>query len=126
MAMLRLADVTGRSDLVRLVVSARRPAELYYSSELPGPGASILYTRSVPAGWPRAVGRSTASDIPPLAELDDVTAYVCGSTGSCDTAGELSWPPANRSSGSRSSASDRPADPGIYPSRRWVDSTPST
>ena len=37
MAMLRLASQTGRSDLVRLVVSARTPDDLYYAKELPGP-----------------------------------------------------------------------------------------
>ena len=30
-----------------------------------------------------------ASDIPPLAELGDVTAYVCGSAGFCNAAGDL-------------------------------------
>src|SRR2546427_7346411 len=37
MAMLRLTRRAGRSDLLRLVVSARSPAELYYAGELPGP-----------------------------------------------------------------------------------------
>ena len=30
-----------------------------------------------------------AADIPPLASLGDVTAYLCGSTGFCNTAGDL-------------------------------------
>jgi ferredoxin-NADP reductase len=89
MAMLRLARDTGRSDLVRLVVSARSPTELYYGAELPGPEALIVYTRSVPQDWPRAAGRLMASDIPPLDELGNVTAYVCGSDGFCNTAGDL-------------------------------------
>jgi ferredoxin-NADP reductase len=89
MAMLRLARRTGRSELVRLVVSTRSPAELFYGAELPGPEASIIYTRSTPEDWPRAAGRLMASDIPPLHELGDVTAYVCGSAGFCDTAGDL-------------------------------------
>jgi ferredoxin-NADP reductase len=89
MAMLRLARATGRPDLVRLVVSARSPAELYYRAELPGPEASIVYTRTVPADWPRAAGRLMASDIPPLGEIGDVTAFVCGSDGFCNTAGDL-------------------------------------
>ena len=30
-----------------------------------------------------------ADDLPPLAELGDVTAFVCGSAGFCNTAGDL-------------------------------------
>jgi ferredoxin-NADP reductase len=89
MAMLRLARRTGRSELVRLVVSARSPAELLYGAELPGPEAAIVYTRTIPDGWPRAAGRLMAADIPPLDELGAVTAYVCGSSGFCNTAGDL-------------------------------------
>ena len=37
MAMLRLARKLGRAELLRLVVSVRTPADLYYSDELPGP-----------------------------------------------------------------------------------------
>jgi ferredoxin-NADP reductase len=89
MAMLRLARASGRGELIRLVVSARGPRELFYGAELTGPETSIVYTRTVPDDWPRAAGRLMASDIPPLAELGDVTAYVCGSTGFCNTAGDL-------------------------------------
>jgi ferredoxin-NADP reductase len=89
MSMLRLARRTGRSDLVRLVVSARSPHELFYGAELPGPEATVLYTRHTPVGWPRAAARLMAADIPPLEELGDVTAFVCGSTGFCNTAGDL-------------------------------------
>jgi ferredoxin-NADP reductase len=89
MSMLRLARRMGRADLVRLVVSARAPGDLFFGAELPGPEASIVYTRTVPAEWPRAAGRLMASDVPPLAELGDVTAYVCGSAGFCNTAGDL-------------------------------------
>ena len=89
MAMLRLARRSGRADLIRLVVSARGPQELFYGAELTGPETSIVYTRTVPDDWPRAAGRLMALDIPPLAELGEVTAYVCGSTGFCNTAGDL-------------------------------------
>jgi ferredoxin-NADP reductase len=89
MSMLRLARRTGRSDMVRLVVSARGPDELFYGAELPGAEGTILYTRHTPAGWPRAAARLMASDLPPLEELGDVTAFVCGSTGFCNTAGDL-------------------------------------
>ena len=89
MAMLRLARRTGATDLVRMVVSARSPDDLLYPGELTGPETTIVYTRAAPAAWPRAAGRLLASDIPPLAELGDVTAYVCGSAGFCNTAGDL-------------------------------------
>src|SRR4051812_42316208 len=45
MAMLRLARRTGREGLVRLVVSARQPGDLYYRDELPGPETTIVYSR---------------------------------------------------------------------------------
>ena len=50
MAMLRHARRLGRSDLVRLVVSARSPDDLYYADELPGPETVALYTREAPPG----------------------------------------------------------------------------
>ena len=89
MSMLRMARRTGRSDLVRMVVSARSPEELFYGPELPGPEATVLYTRHTPPGWTRAAARLMAADLPPLEELGDVTAFVCGSTGFCNTAGDL-------------------------------------
>jgi ferredoxin-NADP reductase len=88
-AMLRLARRTGRTDLVRLVVSARSPSDLIYGAELTGPETTIVYTRAAPASWPRATGRLMAADLPPLDELGDVTAYICGSAGFCNTAGDL-------------------------------------
>src|SRR5947208_13721020 len=64
MAMLRLARRTGRAELVRLVLSARSPAELYYAGELPGPETTIVYTRLAPPSWPRPVGRLNQRDLP--------------------------------------------------------------
>jgi ferredoxin-NADP reductase len=88
MAMLRLARRTGRSDLVRLVVSARRPVDLYYAAELPGPETTIVYTRSAPPSWPRPVGRLTREDLPgPIAP--EATSYVCGTPGFADAATEI-------------------------------------
>jgi ferredoxin-NADP reductase len=88
MAMLRLARRTGRSDLVRLVVSARSPADLYYAAELPGPETTIVYTRSAPPSWPRPAGRLNGADLP--APIDpEATAYVCGTPGFADTATDL-------------------------------------
>jgi ferredoxin-NADP reductase len=88
MAMLRLARRTGRADLVRLVVSVRRPADLYYAGELPGPETTVVYTRAAPPDAIRPVGRLTAADVAP-ALLDSATVYVCGSAGFADVAGDL-------------------------------------
>ncbi len=88
MAMVRLARRTGRTDLVRLVVSARSPADLYYATELPGPEATVLYTREAPPSWPRPPARLMANDLPPMADAD-ATAYVCGSPGFADAATDV-------------------------------------
>jgi ferredoxin-NADP reductase len=88
MAMLRLARRSGRPDLVRLVVSARTPGDLYYGRELPGPETTIVYTRAAPPAWPRPPGRLVAEDLPrPLPA--GATAYVCGSSGFADAATAL-------------------------------------
>ncbi|HEY7136874.1 MAG TPA: ferredoxin reductase [Acidimicrobiia bacterium] len=88
MAMLRQARQTGHSDLVRLVVSARSPEDLYYADELPGPETTIVYTRATPPGFARPAGRLTTDDLAP-ALLPDATVYVCGSPGFCDAASDL-------------------------------------
>jgi ferredoxin-NADP reductase len=85
MSMLRLARQRGREDLLRLVVSVRRPAELYYAAELPGPQTTIIYTRSTPPSWPRPAGRLSPADLPgPL--NPEATGFVCGSSGFADAA----------------------------------------
>ncbi len=88
MAMLRLARTTHRSDLVRLVASARTPDDLYYADELPGPETTVVYSRETPPSWPRPAGRLTGPDLAP-ALLPGATAYVCGSPGFADWAGAL-------------------------------------
>jgi ferredoxin-NADP reductase len=88
MAMLRLARRTGRTDLVRLVVSVRSPDDLYYAAELPGPETTIAYTRVAPPGADRPVGRLAVGDVAP-ALLDGATVFVCGSAGFADAAGDL-------------------------------------
>jgi ferredoxin-NADP reductase len=88
MAMLRLARRTGHSALVRMVVSARTPADLYYAGELAGPESAVVYTRQVPESSPRAAGRLTAGDLAGMVR-PDVTAYVCGSSGFADHASDL-------------------------------------
>jgi ferredoxin-NADP reductase len=87
MAMLRAARRSGRPDLVRLVVSVRTPADLYYATEMDGPEVTVVHTRSGAAGDPRPVGRLTASD---LGEVPaGTTVYLCGSGGFVEHASAL-------------------------------------
>ncbi len=88
MSMLRLARQLDRSYLVRLVVSVRSPADLFYADELPGPEVSVVYTREAPPGEARPPGRLAVADLLPA--LDPAgTAYVCGSTGFAEAASRL-------------------------------------
>jgi ferredoxin-NADP reductase len=68
---------------VRLVVSVRRPDELYYAGELPGPETSVVYTRESPPLSSRPAGRLREADLEG-AILAGATAYVCGSSGFAD------------------------------------------
>ena len=88
MAMLRLARRTGRTDLVRLLVSVRTPADLYFAGELPGPETTIAYTRAGPPGSPRGVGRIALADVAPLVRGGE-TVFVCGSAGFADAVTDL-------------------------------------
>jgi ferredoxin-NADP reductase len=88
MAMLRLARRLDRRELVRLVVSARSPVDLYYRAEIPGPESRVLFTRVAPPGDPRPAGRLAASDLEDVL-LPGATAYVCGSSGFADSASDL-------------------------------------
>jgi ferredoxin-NADP reductase len=85
MAMLRLARRTGRADLVRMVVSARSPEDLYYAAELPGPQTTVVYTRVAPSGSPRPPGRLAVADVAALVRGGE-DAYVCGSAGFAEAA----------------------------------------
>jgi ferredoxin-NADP reductase len=85
MAMLRHARLLGRPDLVRLVVSARSPEDLYYADEVTGPETTVVYTRQAPPGTGRAAGRLGVADVAPLVRGGE-TAYVCGSPGFADAA----------------------------------------
>jgi ferredoxin-NADP reductase len=87
MAMLRHARATGRSDLLRLVVSVRSPDDLYYHDEITGPEVTVIYTRAAPPGVVRPTGRLTRADLGDPA--DGVTAYVCGSARFADAASNL-------------------------------------
>jgi ferredoxin-NADP reductase len=88
MAMLRQARATGRGDLLRLVVSARSPGDLYYADELPGPESAVLYTRQTPPGAGRTAGRIAVADIAPLVRGDE-DVYVCGSPAFADAATDV-------------------------------------
>jgi len=85
MAMLRLARREQQSDLVKLLVSVRTPADLYYADELPGPETAVIYTREAPTASPRPAGRLTRDDLAPLVN-PDATAFVCGSSAFADAA----------------------------------------
>lgn len=88
MAMLRWARRHGRSGDVRLVVSVRRPGDLYYASEVMGPETTVVYTREAPAGADRAPRRLAQDDLAPSL-LPGARAYVCGSAGFADAASRL-------------------------------------
>ena len=88
MAMLRLARRTGRSELLRVVVSARQPEDLYYRDELPGPETTIVYSRVAPPSSARPAGRLRMDDLTGLI-VPDATAYVCGSPAFADAASDL-------------------------------------
>jgi ferredoxin-NADP reductase len=85
MAMLRQARRDGRADLIRLVVSARSPEDLYYAGELPGPQTTVVYTRQAPPGFGRAAGRLAVTDVAPLVRGDE-DVFVCGSAGFAEAA----------------------------------------
>lgn len=88
MAMLRLARALDRTELVHVVASVRRPGDLYYADELPGPETTIVYSREAPAGTDRPAGRLTTDDLAPhVASI--ATAYVCGSPPFADAASRL-------------------------------------
>ena len=85
-SMLRQARRDGRADLLRLVVSARSPEDLYYASELPGPETTVVLTRRSPG--PRPAGRLGPADLAPVVRGgEDV--FVCGSPAFCDAVTDL-------------------------------------
>jgi ferredoxin-NADP reductase len=93
MAMLRLARATvgdpAPDDLVHLLVSVRTLDDLYYRDELSDRAdATVLYTRTTPPGWARAVGRLTADDVLPRLR-DDQSIFVCGSAPFTNAVGDL-------------------------------------
>ena len=97
MAMLRTARRLNRPGLMRALVSVRASDELYYSAELPGPDATVVYTRQTLPGAARPAGRLISGDLAPLIGRDQA-AYVCGSPVFCDAVtamlGDLHMPAA--------------------------------
>ena len=90
MAMLRQARASGRPDLVRLLVSARRPEDLYYADELPGPESTVVWTREAPPVSARPPGRLCAADLAPLLDGGpERTVFVCGSPSFCDAVTDM-------------------------------------
>ncbi|GAA3604130.1 ferredoxin reductase [Kineosporia mesophila] len=89
MAMRRYWHTQGEPVPLRLLVSVRRPEDLYYRGEY-GPETTVIHTRRAPDGDGRPVGRLTAADMEPLlAAVPGATAYVCGSAGFTEHASQL-------------------------------------
>ena len=83
-AMLRHAVDIGRTELLRLTVSARTLRDLPYAEELMAAGASVALTREqAPSG--RAAARLDGADLEPLL-AEGSTYYVCGSAGFAEAA----------------------------------------
>jgi ferredoxin-NADP reductase len=97
MAIRRHWAATGRRQPLRLVVSVRRPEDLFYAGEY-GDETTVLHTREAPAGG-RPAGRLGPDDLRPLlagcrllgdGDSDgDGVAYVCGSAGFAEHASQL-------------------------------------
>ena len=97
MSMIRSRAATGGHAPFQLIYSVRSPADALYTTELaerqrPADGLRVdyLYTRSVPAGWPRPPGRLSAAELP---RGDDnptpAAVFVCGPTGFVEAAANL-------------------------------------
>jgi ferredoxin-NADP reductase len=87
MAMLRLARRNGSAELLRLLVSVRKPEDLYYATELPGPETTVIYTERSPSGSPRPTGFIKLEDIGHVP--DSGLVYICGSERFAEAAADL-------------------------------------
>jgi len=88
MAMLRHARTIEHEDRLHLVVSVRSPDDLLYATELDPAEQTIVYTRTAPSGYAREPARISRADLEPHVH-PDLEAYVCGSAGFADAAGQL-------------------------------------
>jgi ferredoxin-NADP reductase len=89
-SMLRRSLEVGRSDLLKLVTSARTVTDLPYADELAAAGARLIFTRSThgASGGDRQPGRLRSGDLDDLI-VPGSRAYVCGSAGFAETASTL-------------------------------------
>lgn len=87
MAMLRHRRRAMPDVPMRLVYSVRTAADVIYADELGG-DAELTYTREPPAGWSGHTGRIDL-DLVATAAAGAMTAYVCGSNGFVEAAGDL-------------------------------------
>lgn len=86
-SMLRHAAHVGRSDLLRIAVSARTLQELPYADEISAAGSLMVLTREdAPGGRPR--GRLTAGELGALIR-PGATCYLCGSNSFAEAASML-------------------------------------
>jgi ferredoxin-NADP reductase len=97
MAMIRSRDGASPTPF-RLIYSVRTPEDRIYDHELRGRATqdgglevTFLYTRTVPDGETRSVGRITAEDLIAYGWPADVepTCYVCGPTAFVETVSDL-------------------------------------
>jgi ferredoxin-NADP reductase len=83
-AMIRQAVLTRRSARMRLLYSARTPADFAYARELRGMARrgeielTLTATRETPGRWRGSRGRITAGQLGPLVDDRETLCFVCG------------------------------------------------
>jgi ferredoxin-NADP reductase len=83
-SMIREAILTKRAGRIRLLYSARTPADFAYATELRGMerrgeiGLALTATREIPARWRALRGRITAPQLAALIDSQSTLAFVCG------------------------------------------------
>lgn len=83
-AMIREAVLTRRSARMRLLYSARTPADFSYARELRGMARrgeielTLTATRETPARWRGGRGRITADQLRPLVDDPETLCFICG------------------------------------------------
>jgi ferredoxin-NADP reductase len=88
-SMLRHAHDIGRTELLHLAVSARRPSELLFHDELVAGADVVAFTREGPTtDGGRALGRLSADDLTPLI-APDTTYFICGSAAFTEAISQL-------------------------------------
>lgn len=83
-AMVRQAVLAGHAARMRLLYSARTPADFSYARELRAMArrgeieVTFTATRETPAGWRGSRGRITADQLRPLVDDPKTLCFVCG------------------------------------------------